>query len=187
MISCLELGLKKLWKTRSELVDLIPSNSVGIELGVYHGICARYILDNASVKEMFLVDIWTIPGTKVQHKWDSRYNNTKKIMKKELNSGKVKIYKMDTHDAASMFDDDSIDWIHGDSGVRYNHIKPNLELYWPKLKRGGYFVIRGFTPSNPVNGVHIAIDELRASNDDVELVGLTDDKDFSISIVMRKK
>jgi len=139
------------------------------------------------VSELHLVDIWTKPGTVVQHRWDSRFSNTKKLMKSEIENGVVKIHRMDTKDAAQLFKNDYFDWIHGDSGVEYAHISGNLVSYWPKLKREGYFVIRGFTPSNPVNGVHIAIDELRESSGDVDIVGLTADTEFSVSIVLRKR
>ena len=48
----------KKYKTRAELLNLIPQNSIICEIGVFRGEFAREIINITNPKELWLVDIW---------------------------------------------------------------------------------------------------------------------------------
>lgn len=186
MIPCKRIKIKRMWKDRLELARWLPKGGVGIELGVYHGKCAKYLCDHAKPTKLYCIDLWQPPNTVMPERWEKRYRTTLKTLSSEIGNGVVEVLRMDTAEASSKFEDESVDWVHGDSGVLYDHIRANIFSYWPKIRSGGYLGIRGFTPSNPVNGVHIAIDEAREQFGDIEIVGLSNDTDCSRTIVLRR-
>lgn len=48
----------KKYKTRTELLSLVPQNSIICEIGVFRGEFAREIINTIKPKELWLVDIW---------------------------------------------------------------------------------------------------------------------------------
>lgn len=46
------------YKTRTDLLNLVPTQSVFLEIGVFRGEFAKQIIDITNPKELYLVDIW---------------------------------------------------------------------------------------------------------------------------------
>lgn len=66
---------------------------------------------------------------------DDRYNDFLGIMKDYLDI--CKIYKGDSHSMASHIEDGSLDICFIDADHRYANVKKDIELYLPKVKKGG--------------------------------------------------
>ena len=49
----------KHYKTRTDLLSLVPSNCTFAEIGVFKGDFAKEIIKKVSLKDLFLVDIWS--------------------------------------------------------------------------------------------------------------------------------
>jgi len=47
------------YKTRDELLTIVPEQSVFLEIGVFRGEFAKTIIKTINPKELYLVDIWT--------------------------------------------------------------------------------------------------------------------------------
>jgi hypothetical protein len=62
-------------------------------------------------------------------------HNLKEIDCEEITT----IHKSKTEDAADLFGDESFDLIFVDAGHRYEDVIRDLELYYPKVKKGGVF------------------------------------------------
>jgi hypothetical protein len=110
---------------------------IGVEIGVQYGINARDILERYNIKTLYLVDPYI------------NYKNTKgnlvepegkDLAIKYLNKYKDKIvwvYKL----SEEAVDDipDNLDFVYIDGGHTYEIVKRDLELYYPKVKKGGLF------------------------------------------------
>lgn len=64
-----------------------------------------------------------------------------------------------SHEAASEFEDKSIDYIFLDADHTYEGVKKDLEAWYPKLKTGGIFSGHDYYPHPPDDGVFRAVNE----------------------------
>lgn len=69
---------------------------------------------------------------------DARYKAVKKLFGREINKGRVVINRGYSSEVVEEFDDGYFDWIYMDSNPQYDFVKQDLELYYPKVKAGGF-------------------------------------------------
>ena len=111
-----------------------------LEVGVYKGEAMKQFMDSGKFRRYFGVDFWSgdyadpnprflecIPDAEGQFdevaKW---YPNVVKM-------------KMTSKEAAGYFHDNLFDFIYIDANHTYEFAKEDLDLWWPKVKCGGYF------------------------------------------------
>jgi hypothetical protein len=95
----------------------------GVEIGVDHGFNAKTILENLSIKKLYLIDI-----------------KFKKTTINRLSKYKDKIEFIEKYsDKAAKEIPDNMDFIYVDGGHDYQCVKKDIELYYPKVKNGGIF------------------------------------------------
>lgn len=165
---------------RDFLLNLMPKHALCVEVGVFDGVLSERALALTQPRELHLVDPWrTKPdGTlfdgpaqnfsSAQQAADSleeQYQRVVELLEKEIASGQVKIHRMLSHEAAPLFPDSHFDWAYIDASHYYDDVKNDLECWFPKLKRGGYFSgddygRRGFWD----HGVTRAVDEFVRNN-----------------------
>ena len=117
---------------------------VGIEIGVLDGWNALDMLENLPIKKLYLID----PYTEYVGYKESQFNPKKtqqvleekrKIAIKALKKYKDKIefIKEFSEDVVNDFKDNSLDFIYIDGNHQYEYVKKDIELYYPKIKKGG--------------------------------------------------
>lgn len=127
----------------SDFLDCMPHNAVVIEVGVQEGTFASFILKKTNPKKLFLIDCWRhqdsiVYDDKEANLPDDQQEKLYLAVKKHFaNDPRVIIIRKFSTEAASQFADESIDWIYIDANHSYPTAKEDLDLWWPKVKKGG--------------------------------------------------
>lgn len=121
------------------LKESIPNHGKGVEIGVFRGLFSKEILDSWS-GQLYMIDPWRPLGSDYndmsnhslnQGVYETAMSNIKgyedrAIMIRALSSQAVEIFK-----------DESLDFVYIDGNHSYDFVKQDIQLWWPKLKRGG--------------------------------------------------
>jgi len=136
---------RKLFAPKAHVLKLIEAGMVCGEIGVWKGAFSQKTLLRHPGK-LHLIDPWLyLPeyndrvygkrGNNSQEKMDKVYNEVVELFK---NTPNVVIHRLTSQQAISKFGDDYFDFIYIDGNHSYEFVKKDLELYIPKVKRGGY-------------------------------------------------
>ena len=114
----------------------------GIEVGTFKGQTSQYILQKWNGK-LYMVDVWKpLPESEYQATDNHSTHNT--AYKETMDN--IKGYedrgimiRTTSKEASNLFPDESLDWIYIDANHAYDYVKEDLQLWWPKLKKGGLF------------------------------------------------
>lgn len=165
-------------QTRRELLELLPKNSIGVEVGVFKGEFAQQILEVVSPSMLYLIDPWKgiiesgdMNGQNIEYIHGNDYYSTVILPNFGLRSN-VKVLR-EFSNILSSFEDSSVDWIYIDADHQYPSVKHDLQLAYRKVKTGGY--ILGHDYNNTMcPGVVKAVDEFCIENN-LEIAFLTQD------------
>jgi hypothetical protein len=130
------------------LTDLIKdlnhkfSLGKGVEVGVFKGETSQYILKNWN-GTLYMVDVWE--GLNSEEYNDSSNHSIHTTAYKETidnirgyeNRGIM--IRASSKEASKLFQDKSLDWVWIDANHAYDYVKEDIQLWWPKLKKGGLF------------------------------------------------
>ena len=157
---------------RLELLLRMPRNSVCAEIGVYKGDFSQMILKIVKPRKLYLIDPWKYESDKTykkalyggkrkgQEEMDRIYYSVLNRFEQEINSGIVTICRVSSEKSAHDFSDNYFDWVYIDGNHLYEYVKKDLELYYPKVRPGGFITgddygVVGWWN----NGVQRAVDE----------------------------
>lgn len=155
----------------NKTLDFIAPDGVCVEIGVWKGDFSE-IISQENINSLHLVDPWKsitdIPArwhAAPQEEMDSIYES---VVAKFLGNEKITIHRKFSTEAATDFENQSVDWVYIDGNHSYEFVKADLEIWWPKLKAGG--AICGddyqegrFQVEELDFGVVKAVDEFRAN------------------------
>lgn len=131
------------------------------EIGVFVGQNALNIYENLNIETLFLIDSWND-----YHKYDcliiTGKEKYKETLKKFKNKPNVKIISKYSAEAVKDFKDESLDFIYIDACHRHDEIKQDIELWYPKIKKGG--ILAGHDFSIDFVGAIIAVLEFVMMN-----------------------
>ncbi len=146
-------------------------NPIGVEVGVFTGELSKRLLNRPDLK-LFMVDSWAEHGNDSEYAKSGDYHGN--LSKKEQDDlyrhtvsvtsfagDRAKVIRKDSLDAASDFEDGTLDFVFLDADHTYEAIKADIAAWHPKVKTGGY--ISGHDYDNvdyPAWGVKKAVDEL---------------------------
>ena len=132
-----EGGLDLIWDLNN-----IVGKGLGAEVGVYRGDLSKEILRLWDNGTMFLIDIWR----KVGKEYTDFCNNDEQLgyMMEvcEVIKGKedrANLIRATSETASTLFQNESLDFVYIDANHSYEHVKKDLELWFPKVKKGGVF------------------------------------------------
>lgn len=156
------ISIQQLDKLRSELDRPAlknlegKKNIIGVEIGVQYGINARDILEKYDIKTLYLIDPY-VPYPSASGEGMARVEGWK-IVEEYLDKFRDKIVGIRKHswDAANDIPNE-LDFVYIDGDHRYEAVKKDLELYYPKVKVGGLFSGHDYAPRAPA--VMKAVDE----------------------------
>lgn len=162
-----ELNLRSRQIARDYLLSLMPKGSVCAEIGVHEGEFSRQIYGVVRPRKLHLIDPWQMgeglfgdQEVNSQADIEEKYNQVKGQFVDQLESGNVEIHRALSDEAAPQFDDAYFDWVYIDGNHEYKYVKHDLDLYFPKVKAGGY--LTGDDYGNVgywENGIQKAVDE----------------------------
>lgn len=161
--------MKKRWEV---LIDLLKNekHDIGVEIGVLKGVTSKQLLDNLpNLKILNMVDPWRGDKEFLNSLDDSRNIknwNYEKLYEEVKNKfsiydEKANIIRATSKEASKYFNDKSVDFIFIDGNHSYESVKEDIELWYPKIKIGGW--ITGHDYDNSIwdkEGVVQAVDEI---------------------------
>ncbi len=143
-------------------------NGLVVEIGVASGCFTKQILASyPSLKKLVIIDSWKFqqegyndPCNLSQETQDERYEQIKKDFSGEK---KVVIVRAWSNEAVGRFFNSSISVLYLDANHSYEACKADLELWYPKIKKGGIFAGHDYCNGDGVgHGVKKAVDEFAA-------------------------
>ena len=169
--------------SRQFLLDMLPKESVGAEIGVHLGDFSKTILDSVFPKELHLIDPWEYKTSSIyktalygggakggQAEMDERYSHILSRFDMQIHNGQVEVHRGYSTDILENFPDRYFDWIYIDGNHLYEYVKIDLELSLRKVKTDGYITGDDYKEGGWwEGGVKRAVDEF-AKNQAVQLV-----------------
>jgi hypothetical protein len=158
----------------------MPIGGVCAEIGVWEGDFSTRIIEVTKPRLLHLIDPWKYESGEVyksawyggkkasnQEQMDAVYSHVAKRFATQIQAGTVVIHRSPSSDAVSAFEDGYFDWIYIDGNHLYEFVKLDLELWCPKVKRGGYITGDDYTEREDLwfkGGVKKAVDEFSSRN-----------------------
>lgn len=134
---------RSILKTRNNLLELLPKNSIGVEIGVFKGQFADCILEIVSPEKLYLIDPWIgkmhsgdKDGVVYEFIDDGSVFFESVLTPKYKDDLRVKLIK-NTSGILRNFDDGFFDWAYIDGNHSYLGVTHDLEILRNKVKKNG--------------------------------------------------
>jgi len=131
-------------KTRDEYPILLNSLGLkkGVEVGTFKGEFTKTIISKWD-GEIYMVDVWR-PLSIEEYNDSSNHEFNSNVYSEAMTSIKGHedrcfMLRMKGEFAINLFQDESLDFIYIDANHSYDSVKEDMELWFPKLKKGGLF------------------------------------------------
>ncbi len=166
------------------MLERMPRAGVVAEIGVHEGEFSREILEATQPARIHLIDPWIHQSDdRYQRAWyggriedgqvgmDARYQRVLRMFEPDIESGRVLVHRQTSSEVVESFDDAYFDWIYIDGNHLYEFVKQDLDLFYPKIKPGGFITgddygVRGWWEY----GVQRAVDDFLTQHDDLSMV-----------------
>jgi len=128
---------------------MLPSDSIGAEIGIWKGNFSKKILRTVQPKKLHLIDPYLYQEAEnyqralyggqsgSQKVLDDIYNSVREKFKGEIAAGQAVMHRKLSEETAQEFADEYFDWIYIDGDHQYEFVKKDLESFYPKVKAGG--------------------------------------------------
>jgi hypothetical protein len=136
---------------RERLLQQMPVGGVCAEIGVWEGDFSAEVIEVTKPSALHLIDPWKYEsdetyreacygGRKAQRQedMDAVYGRVVERFAPQIQDGSVIVHRAPSSEAVTAFPDGFFDWIYIDGNHLYEFVKLDLELWFPKVKRGGY-------------------------------------------------
>lgn len=163
--------------SRDFLLQCLPRNSIGLEIGVNNGDFSERILEIVSPKKLHLIDPWkffdddsfdSTPYGKNnilnQIEMDKKFENVKKRFSKEIYKKQIVIHRDFSKEIMPKFENDYFDWVYIDGNHLYDFVKQDLHFCYEKTKdnsmiTGDDYYLDSISSDWSQGGVKKAVDE----------------------------
>jgi len=149
------------WYTRATTRYLMKNyqkkDLICAEIGVDYGLNAKTLLKLLPIKKLYLIDPYQQELDSVSG--DERYRSAKKLLRKHKD--KIEFIRKSSSEAIKDIPK-NIDFIYLDGSHEYEQVKKDIELYYPKVKKGG--IIGGHDFWASTRGVCKAVIEFAEEN-----------------------
>ena len=138
---------EKSTSSRDFLLQSLPKNSVGLEIGVNNGDFSERILEIAQPKKLHLIDPWKFFNTDSmidtpygkgsvynQLEMDKKFENVKKRFSNEILNRQIVIHRGFSDEIMPTFENNYFDWVYVDGNHLYDYVKKDLQLCYEKTK-----------------------------------------------------
>jgi hypothetical protein len=142
-LSSVHLQNAKLIANRSELLELLPKESICAEIGVNEGEFSEEILNITKPTKLYLIDAWN----------DSFFHNGKKTIVEEKFSNQMQYKKVELRvglstDELPKFPDGYFDWVYLDTAHTYEITYAELSILKTKIKPNGIILGHDYVIGN---------------------------------------
>ena len=128
---------------RIELVDIFEKYNflnVGVEVGSCEGVYAAEILKRWS-GNLYLIDVWNSLNKNEYVDINNRenYQDTyiKCIENIKNHTDRCHMLRGAGEKLVNLFEDESLDFVYIDANHRYDNVKQDIEIWYPKVRQGG--------------------------------------------------
>lgn len=133
-------------RARDRVINHMPKNAVGAEIGVHLGDYSQKIIDHTNPRLLYLIDPWILfdndthadswygKNKVTQQTMDSRYLSVCDRFKNK----NVKILRDLSYKAALEIPDENLDFVYIDGDHSYEGSCKDFDAYYPKVKKGGF-------------------------------------------------
>lgn len=160
---------------KNDLVNILPHNSFGAEIGVWKGEFSQLIFEHINPKMLYLVDPWKFikehegswhgGGIAMnQEDMDKIYSNVYDMFKEKNN---VHILRIFSNELESFIKPNCLDWTYIDGNHRYEAVLNDLNTSFNLVKKGGLITGDDFEMNNDID---LALTEFLRDNNKVELI-----------------
>jgi hypothetical protein len=136
--------MKKINKNRIELLFEICSEfpkGKGAEVGTFKGEFSRDII-RRWFGTLYMIDVWRALGEEYEdasnHKYFSEGVYGDAMRNIEGFEDQAIMIRASSEIAANMFEDESLDFVYIDANHAYDFVVQDIDLWYPKVKKGGY-------------------------------------------------
>jgi hypothetical protein len=141
---------------RNNITDLLPTNSIGCELGVFEGEFSEQLYLSGKFDNLYLVDLFSGHACNFGKHYHDASVLYHMVKHKFANYQQVQVIKQDSLSFLRSADL-SFDFIYIDTVHSYEHLRQELALAYYRIKSGGY--ICGHDYCAEFNGVIKAVNE----------------------------
>jgi SAM-dependent methyltransferase len=138
------LGKAKLLANRHGVLEHLPKNGVGIEIGVLGGDWSQHLLDITQPKELTLADTFNSNDYPHKNRFVKKNHEFYIKTKFETFGEKVKVMKGLSWDTLATFPAHYFDWMYIDAAHDYECVKKDLKEAIRVLKPNGYLVMNDY-------------------------------------------
>lgn len=142
---------------------------IGVEIGVLCGLNTRVMFQHLPIEKLYCVDPYTCYNNyNIYEDGDKNFILAKKNLRKYLD--RIEFLKTFSFDAVKNIPD-GLNFVYIDGNHSYNSVKQDINLYYPKVRKGG--VLGGhdfYAQCDKDNGVARAVLEF-VEEYDLELMG----------------
>lgn len=123
------------------------SNMTMVEIGCYQGESTQIWCEN--FKKVFAIDPWVSGKGYDENDYASKEMKNAvettfdSLLKKYDNLEKIKNF---SYEVFGQFEDESLDFVYIDGEHTYDGVNKDIELYLPKIKKGGYIAGHDYKP-----------------------------------------
>ena len=148
--------MKKVIQSRLDFPKLLPSNAIGIELGVALGYYSDVLLNSTKVTKLYSIDRWTD-----HHGIDEYLSAAKKLA---VHGSRSVVIRSSFDDIIHLFPDEYFDFIYIDAYAHTGQENGRILSDWyEKLKTGGIFAGHDYEPEK-WSATYNAVNEFCESN-----------------------
>lgn len=163
-------------RTRTELPLILNKRGLtgtGVEVGVWKGQFSEYILDKWKGKRLYSIDPWKnfsreeymdVMNIK-QEEFDKIYFGVQQLLSRF--GKRSEILRTTSIEAASSFEDRSLDFVYLDARHHYEGVKEDIEVWYPKVRTQGVLCGHDYLDTSIGNtefGVKRAVDDFAFVN-----------------------
>jgi hypothetical protein len=137
--------MNKLNINRVELIKEVGfnfANGTGVEVGSFKGEFAKEIC-KVWAGNLYMVDVWRGLGSEYLDSSNHNIHTTAyaDAMKSiEGYEDRAIMIRTDSLNGSSMFENESLDFVYIDANHAYDYVVQDIELWYPKVKKGGYLL-----------------------------------------------
>ena len=127
-------------KARKKFLNKLPKNGIVAEVGVAEGYHAVAMKEISKPERMYLIDPWIVcygPGEGAM-KLVEESLSVNILDDLDAHTDSVVAMKEYSVNASKKFPDEFFDYVYIDADHSYEGAKEDIELWFPKVKRGGY-------------------------------------------------
>jgi Methyltransferase domain len=156
---------------RRTILEMIPKNGIGAEVGVFKGDFSEELLQRTEPRRLHLIDPWVSVDDELHR--SSHYSTTRRSQadmdqlhagvtgrfSDQIITGRVVVHRARSAVALAALPDRSLDWIYIDGDHSYKTVISDLRLSFAKVKTGGFicgddYQVDGWWTDGVIRAVH---------------------------------